>query len=158
MARRTHEDALGVTGAETIIGTGVTVHGNLESESDVIIDGALDGHIKTSGNVTLGINAVVKADIQGVNVTIAGSLKGNITAEGEAAIRETGHVEGDIHCLGLVIASGGVFSGRSIMEAPPRLETEPADHSFEATEPSQPKPSIAKPQIRNNERTSKDGK
>ena len=144
MARRTHEDALGVTGAETVIGTGVTVHGNLESESDVVIDGTLDGQIKTTGNVTLGINAVVKADIQAANVSVAGSLKGNITAEGETAIRETGHVEGDIRCLGLAISSGGVFSGRSIMEAPPRLNPD-ADRDVDAIEPPAPKPAPKRP-------------
>ncbi|HEY2003837.1 MAG TPA: polymer-forming cytoskeletal protein [Candidatus Saccharimonadia bacterium] len=140
MARRTHEDALGVAGAETIIGTGVIVHGNLESESDIIIDGTLDGQIKTAGNVTLGINAIVKADIQGSNVTIAGSLKGNINAEGEAVIRETGHVEGDIRCLGLSIATGGVFSGRSFMEAPPRLDPDIAVDGVEPPEPAGPAP------------------
>lgn len=144
MARRTHEDALGVTGAETVIGTGVTVHGNLESESDIVIDGTLDGQIKTTGNVTLGINAVVKADIQAANVTIAGSLKGNITAEGETAIRETGHVEGDIRCLGLAISSGGVFSGRIIMEAPPRLNPD-ADRDVDTIEPPAPKPATKRP-------------
>ena len=122
MARKTHSDALGVAGAETVIGTGVVVTGDLTSESDVIIDGTLIGSIKAGGNVTLGINAAVKANIKAINVTVGGSLKGNIAAEGEAEIRETGHVEGDIKASGLSIATGGTFSGRSIMEAPPRLD------------------------------------
>lgn len=151
MARRTHEDALGVTGAETVIGTGVIVRGNLESESDIVIDGTLEGQIKTAGNVTLGINAIVKADIQGANITIAGSLKGNINAEGETVIRETGHVEGDIRCLGLSIASGGVFSGRSIMEAPPRLDPDATIDNVEPPQPEPTKPSPRKPSRGNKE-------
>src|SRR5207248_1734340 len=97
---------------------------NLTSESDIIIDGVLEGSIKTAGNVTLGINANVKANVTATNVTVAGTLKGNITASGEAEIRETGHVEGDIASSGLAISSGGVFAGRSVMEAPPRLEAD----------------------------------
>ena len=122
MARKSHEDALGVAGAETVIGTGVNVKGNLASESDIVIDGTLTGHIKAGGDVTLGVNANVKGDITAVNVAIAGTLHGNVTAEGEASLRETSHVEGDIKCAGLVVAAGAIFIGQSLMQAPPRLE------------------------------------
>jgi cytoskeletal protein CcmA (bactofilin family) len=121
MARRTHDDALGVAGAETIIGTGVTVRGNLASESDITIDGLLTGDIKTQGDVTVGVNAQIEANIEATNVTVAGSLKGDVTASGEATIRETGQVKGDIRAAGLAIASGGIFIGRSIMKPPVRL-------------------------------------
>jgi cytoskeletal protein CcmA (bactofilin family) len=122
MARKSHDDALGVAGAETIIGTGVVVHGNLKSQSDIVIDGVLDGTISTSGNITIGVNAQITANIQAANATIAGSLKGNVKADGEATILETGHVEGDISSAGLAISTGGTFIGRSFMEAPTRLE------------------------------------
>lgn len=125
MARRTHEDALGVTGAETVIGTGVVVQGNLNSEADIIIDGQLTGDIKTEGNVTIGVNAQIHANIQATNVSVAGNLTGNITASGEASIGETGTVKGDIRASGIAITSGGAFIGRSIMKPPPRLEPEP---------------------------------
>jgi cytoskeletal protein CcmA (bactofilin family) len=122
MARKSHDDALGVAGAETIIGTGVIVRGNLNSQADIIVDGILEGSIKTSGNVTIGVNAQIKANIYATNTTIAGTVLGNIEAEGETSILETGHVEGDISSTGLAIASGGVFIGKSVMEAHPRLE------------------------------------
>jgi cytoskeletal protein CcmA (bactofilin family) len=122
MARRSHDDALGVAGAETVIGTGVIVHGNISSESDIVIDGTLDGSITTSGNVTVGVNAQIQANIRATNVTIAGSVKGNIVASGETSLLETSHVEGDVKSSGLAIASGGVFIGKSLMEAAPRLD------------------------------------
>src|ERR1700733_15134156 len=116
MARRTHDDALGVAGAETVIGTGVVVHGNLISEADIIIDGTLDGNIKTMGNVVIGINANVKGNVEGQMVSVSGVLHGDITASGEATVRETGQVKGNIKAAGIAISSGGVFIGRSIME------------------------------------------
>jgi cytoskeletal protein CcmA (bactofilin family) len=125
MARKSHEDALGVTGAETIIGTGVVVKGNLASESDIIIDGTLTGHLKAGGNVTLGVNASVKGDVTAVNITVAGNLTGNIAAEGETTIRETGQVQGDITTTSLAVSPGAIFIGRSLMQAPPRLAQEP---------------------------------
>jgi cytoskeletal protein CcmA (bactofilin family) len=116
MARKSHEDALGVAGAETVIGTGVIVVGNLASDSDIAIDGNLDGNIKAGGNVTIGLNANVKGDVEGTNVIVAGNLTGNIKASGEASILETGHVKGNIHASGLAVTSGGIFNGRSLME------------------------------------------
>jgi cytoskeletal protein CcmA (bactofilin family) len=141
MARRAHDDALGVSGAETIIGAGVVVHGNLTGEADIFIDGHLEGNIKTAGDVTVGINASIKANIEATNVTVAGSLTGNIAASGDTTIRETGHVQGDIKSSGLAIASGGVFIGRSLMEAPPAAVNHPAP-DFTKTKRSPTKPVV----------------
>ncbi len=120
MARR--DDVLGVSGAETVIGAGVVVEGTLDSEGDILIDGSFKGAIEARGDVTLGVNAKVNANVTANNVIVVGSLTGNITAEGEAAIRETGHVKGDITCISLDISSGGVFLGRSKMQTAPILE------------------------------------
>jgi cytoskeletal protein CcmA (bactofilin family) len=122
MARKTHDDAFGAAGAETMIGAGVTVHGNLISESDVTIDGQLEGDVTATGDVTVGVNARVKGNVHGTNVTVLGHLKGNIVASGEASIRETGQVEGDITSAGIAINSGGIFVGRSKMQTIPSLD------------------------------------
>lgn len=127
MARKAHDDALGVAGAGTIIGTGVVVQGSLESTSDIIIDGTLDGSLKAEGNITIGLNAVVKASVEATNVTIAGNLTGDILASGEASITESGQVKGNIKSSGLSISPGGIFIGRSIMEQPPSLDTNKED-------------------------------
>jgi len=137
MARKILEDALGVAGSETIIGTGVTVRGNLHSESDITIDGTLNGDIKTTGDVTIGLNGRVTANVEAANITIAGTLTGDIHASGEVSIRETGHVKGDIKALGLAISSGAVFIGRSLMEAPPTLANHEPDQQLpETTNPA----------------------
>jgi cytoskeletal protein CcmA (bactofilin family) len=116
MPRKSHEDALGVIGAETVIGTGVVVHGNLTGNSDIIIDGTLDGSVSTTGDVTIGMNGQIKANVTATNITIAGTMVGNIKASGQVLIRETGNVHGDIRSEGLAITTGGVFVGNSTME------------------------------------------
>ncbi len=127
MARKIHDDALGVTGAETIIGAGVVVHGDLKSQSDIMIDGSLEGSITTTGDVTIGVNAQIKANVEGDNVTIAGHLTGNIRSTGETTIRETGQVDGDITARGIAISSGGIFVGRSRMTNLDQPKITPAD-------------------------------
>ncbi len=113
MARRT--DLMGVSGAETVIGAGVRLKGTLLSDSDIVIDGKLDGEIKAAGNVTVGVNAVIRADIKGTNVSVAGHVKGNIEASGETQITETGKVTGNITTGTLAIEAGAIFSGMTKM-------------------------------------------
>ena len=116
MARR--DDVLGMSGAETLIGSGVTVKGNLKSDSDVVIDGTLTGEIRTLGDVTIGINGILKSNIIAGNVTISGSVTGNISAENEVTIKESGQVHGDVTALGLTIQTGGIFVGTNSVRSP----------------------------------------
>jgi cytoskeletal protein CcmA (bactofilin family) len=111
MPRR--NDVLGVTGAETMIGSGVVVNGNLTSEGDIFIDGTVTGTIKASTDVTIGVNAVIRASITGDNVKIGGEVTGNVLAEGEVTISESGQLRGNVQSGGLTIVSGGVFNGTS---------------------------------------------
>lgn len=117
MARR--DDALGVTGADTVIGAGVQVEGKLESEGDIVIDGHLRGEVRAAGGVTIGVNAEVHAPIEAQAVTVAGHLRGDVKAAGEVTIAATGNLGGDVVSSGLVIDSGGVFNGRSKIKSAP---------------------------------------
>lgn len=123
MARK--DDILGLS-AETIIGPNVKVKGDLNGDGDLIIDGIFKGDIKTTGSVSINVNAVVKADVQAANVLIAGQLQGNVRAEGETYIKETGRLKGNVHTNTFAIASGGIFIGSSTMhqvEAPDETDS-----------------------------------
>lgn len=125
MARR--NDVLGVSGAETMIGSGVVVTGNLTSEGDILVDGTLTGDISAVGSVTVGINGVIKANIRADNVSVSGEVHGNITAEGEVAITESGQVRGNISAAGLAIASGGIFVGSNRINRTASTTVEPTE-------------------------------
>lgn len=121
MARK-HE-MLAVSGTETIIGPGVKLKGNLASEGDITIDGLMSGDIKATGNVTIGVNARIKANVRAMNVSVAGELVGNITAEDDTRITETGQVTGDIKTTTFSIGPGAYFTGAVVM--PSRRASEP---------------------------------
>lgn len=127
MARKT--DALGVSAAETIIGAGVKLKGNLASDGDMMVDGLISGHIKSRGNVTIGVNAVIKADIEAANIAVLGQVDGNLTASHETQIKETGRVKGNITTANLSIASGAIFAGTSVMTKPNPVVVEKAKPS-----------------------------
>ena len=113
MARKS--DALGVSAAETVIGAGVKLKGTLSADGDMMIDGMVSGSIKSRGNVTVGVNAVIKADIEAANIVILGHVDGNLLANHEASIRETGRVKGNISSSTLAVSPGAIFSGSSTM-------------------------------------------
>lgn len=110
------DDILGVSSADTVIGSGVKVKGNLISEGDVVVDGLMSGNIKAGGNITLGVNAHVLGDVIGQNVRVAGTLNGNISASESTSITETGEVAGDIATTILNVESGALFIGTSKMK------------------------------------------
>lgn len=127
------DDLMRLTEAETIIGAGVRVRGTLISDGDVTIDGQLHGEVKTSGNLNLGVNALVKANVTGRNVRVAGQLTGNVKASDETSITETGKVVGNISTSTLSIGTGAIFIGTSSMtessaqEMPDEYEKELAE-------------------------------
>lgn len=110
-------DLLSVANADTVIGTGVTVGGDLRSDGDIAIDGSLQGSITARGNVTIGVNGIVKGDVTGNVVTVAGELRGNVVAQELTTLRGSGRVKGNITTVNLEIELGALFIGRSQMKA-----------------------------------------
>lgn len=121
----------------TIIGFGVEIEGDLDTEGDIQVNGKFKGDISTTGDVILGDHAEVKANIQASNVYIAGTLTGNIRATQKITIYDTGRVNGNVESQGLVIEPGGLLSGKSVMnvqeesrpEAAPTFEVESEEES-----------------------------
>ncbi len=104
-------ELLAIAGVETLIGADVRVKGNLTSEGDVNIDGTLLGNLKTSGSITLGVNAAIQGNLTGRNVTVAGRLVGNISAQEATIIKASGRVLGDITTGQIAIELDAEFKG-----------------------------------------------
>lgn len=100
---------------ETVVGPTSNLRGTLRGEGGVRIDGGFEGAIETAGNVVIGENARVVADISGRNVTVGGAVKGNIDAAGRLEILSTGAVYGDVQVQSVMIDEGGQFHGVSRM-------------------------------------------
>lgn len=115
MARR--QDLLGVSTADTVIGSSVKLKGNVASDGDIAIDGHLIGNVKSGGNVTIGVNARIAGDVIGINVMIAGRLEGSIKSTDNTSLLETAQVNGDITTGTLQVSLGAVFIGNNRMKA-----------------------------------------
>jgi cytoskeletal protein CcmA (bactofilin family) len=115
---------------ETVIGPNTSVQGDIRSSGGVRVDGDFGGSIDIAGNLVIGENSQVVADITAHNVQVQGTLQGNVTAH-RLEILDTGKVWGDIAVDSFVLDDGGFYRGQSRMQGendPPLLE---ASHESE---------------------------
>ena len=64
--------------AETVIGASVKVKGNFQGQGDIVIEGTLEGSIKTDANLFVGEKAKVVASIDARDAIWNGEIKGNV--------------------------------------------------------------------------------
>jgi len=81
------------------------------------INGSFEGKLDTKGKLTVGQNAVVRANIDGDAILVEGKILGNITATVAIEIDTTGVVEGDIVTPNLSMKPGALVNGRIVMGA-----------------------------------------
>ena len=103
------------TKIETVIGPTANFKGTIQSDGGLRIDGVYEGTIQIAGNLIVGENGKVIAEVTAQNVSVAGALKGSVKAAGRLEILSTGRVWGDISVASFLIDEGGFFRGQSIM-------------------------------------------
>jgi cytoskeletal protein CcmA (bactofilin family) len=99
------------------IGTGTSIEGDIKSNGDIRIDGALVGTIQTKGRLVVGSTGSIEGDIVCQNALIEGSVKGKITVHELLSLKSTAKLSGDIITNKLAIEPGANFSGTCSMGA-----------------------------------------
>lgn len=91
----------------------VEIKGTITFDSNLFIDGRLEGEILSSGTLTIGENGSVKGDIQAAAVSIHGVVNGNVTVEQRCELKTDAELVGDLKAPRLIIEEGATFVGRS---------------------------------------------
>lgn len=100
---------------ETIIGSTVKVEGNFVGAGDVVVEGHVAGTLKTSKNLRVGEQAVMKADVEAANITVAGEIRGHVACSGRIEVLATGKIFGNVDTQTIAVAHGGVLHGKISM-------------------------------------------
>jgi cytoskeletal protein CcmA (bactofilin family) len=95
----------------TVLGRDDALSGKLQLRGGGQLLGNFSGHIECDGDLLIGPEAHVEADIRTEKVTIAGFVRGNIVASSRLKITNTGRLEGDAKVGALVVQEGGVHHG-----------------------------------------------
>jgi cytoskeletal protein CcmA (bactofilin family) len=97
---------------------GTEIHGDLVSDSNVLIDGEMNGNISCSGKVIIGATGKLKGNLVCIHGEIQGTVDGEITVEGLLTLTSTARSKGDIQTSKLVIQEGAIFEGSCMMKSP----------------------------------------
>ena len=102
--------------AGTIVGSGLSVEGELVCEEEVIVYGTLRGSLVTTDAVAIGEDGVVEADIEANALSVAGRATGNVNVQDRVDIQAGGRLIGDVRAARLTIGDGASFKGAVDMD------------------------------------------
>ena len=102
--------------AETVIGQGIVVDGEITGTAPIIIEGTVKGRIELDSTVVVAPSGLVEADVLSNEVEINGAVTGNVTARERAEIKTDGRMVGDIKAPRILIADGAGFKGHIDMD------------------------------------------
>ncbi len=123
----------------SLVSVDLKIVGDLSSEGEIQVDGAIDGDIRT-GTLLVGESAHIKGEVVADTIYVHGTVNGQIKAR-SVSLAKTAHVVGDIHHEDLAIETGAFLEGHCKRIAKPK-ETETA--GSEATPKPDQKPAAAK--------------
>lgn len=122
-----------------MLSSDVEIKGTVKFQHDLIVDGKIEGDIQSTGNLTVGENARIKAEIKTGTIIIYGKVHGNMIATDRVELKSSAEVIGDIKAKTLVIEGGAIFVGKSTVGAPSQAvsgpETKPAQPAATPTQP-----------------------
>lgn len=102
----------------TVIGSGVSVKGELRGEGALTMLGQFEGEVVLKGAVHIGPDARVDANITASEITIAGAVRGNLSAAGRVEILGSGSLTGTLKSGSLSAGTGATVKGEVWVEPP----------------------------------------
>lgn len=104
------------TMAQTIIGQGLTVEGEITSEDEVTVQGTVRGRLSSETAVTIDGGAVVEADVSAGTLSVAGNVTGNVSASDRVDLLAGSRLVGDVRTARITIQDGASFKGNVDMD------------------------------------------
>lgn len=114
------------------IANNCNINGTINSSGNVTIEGQVEGTLSVKGDLIIGEQAKVKADIEAENIQIKGEVQGKIIVHSLLEVSPTGILVGDIITKHLKIDRGAKFIGTSTHTDEKTIENpkEPKESKF----------------------------
>ena len=107
----------------SIISADLHIVGNLKADSDIQIDGIVDGDVE-SKLLTVGETATVNGCIEGEVIRVAGTVSGEITGR-IVELTKSARITGDINHHSLAIEAGAFVQGFCRRIDPKQIDARP---------------------------------
>ncbi len=90
----------------------LVVHGDVDTEEDIVIEGRVRGHVRADGvAVTIGEGGEVSGNVTARIITVDGRVTGTISATDLVRIGELANVKARIIAQRFVLCDGAKFTG-----------------------------------------------
>jgi cytoskeletal protein CcmA (bactofilin family) len=120
----------------SVLDAQLTVHGDIETQGTLRVDGRLDGSIRRADIVVIGSGATVVGNISAREVIVGGSVQGDVTATTRIELQPSAVVTGDIDAGAIMIHEGCVVQGRLTVTTSPSAKEKPAKSKSHAPIPT----------------------
>jgi cytoskeletal protein CcmA (bactofilin family) len=117
---------------------GTSIVGEVNSDSNIRIDGKVKGTVSARGRVIIGQSGVIEGEVICQSSDIEGTLVGKINCQDLLSLKATAKLQGDINTKKLAIEPGAVFTGNCSMaggvvkEMSPSAQTAPRPEQAQA--------------------------
>jgi len=104
-------------GRNTYIGPGVKIKGEISADTEIVVDGEVEGRLELKERLVVGPKGVIHGDIVARSVEVGGKVVGNVRSADRFELLKSGRIEGDVVSPRVVIAEGAFFKGNVEMSA-----------------------------------------
>lgn len=94
---------------------GSKIIGTVIADSDIRIDGTIEGDVKCTGKVVIGEKGLLKGTVVCQNAEIQGRLDGKVEVHQTLALRATANLHGEVNTQVLIVEPNAVFNGTCSM-------------------------------------------
>jgi cytoskeletal protein CcmA (bactofilin family) len=100
----------------SVIGSDVTIKGDVSAQTELHVDGRIEGDIACESLVQ-GESSAIEGAITAETARLAGRVSGSITAR-QLVVLKSARIEGDVHYDALTIEQGAEVEGRFAHRVP----------------------------------------
>jgi cytoskeletal protein CcmA (bactofilin family) len=111
MAKETQNTAQSREAVISIIGPGMRVIGDCDTEGTLRFEGHVEGTVRAGKAVVVGKDGSVKGDVLTQDAVIGGKITGTIIAESRLELQATCVIEGDVRARRIKLEEGGRVNG-----------------------------------------------
>lgn len=94
---------------------GTKIVGTIISEGGLRVDGEIEGDIKTSGKVVLGVTGKIKGNLTCNSADFEGEFSGKLNVKEVLSLRNSSKVEGEVYINKLSVEPGAIFNATCTM-------------------------------------------
>ena len=100
-----------------VVAKNTKIVGDVIAEGDFRIDGTLEGTLKTNGRIIIGVEGVVKGNVEAENADIEGNVSGKLIVEKTLIVKATANISGDVVIGKLSVEPGASFNATCVMKS-----------------------------------------